>query len=199
MGFLVGPSLRYTHKLHAYDPGSGNSSIKGGTFGTHDPGIILPIFTRHAICPAVQQRQHVQSCSSESPMPTANGADGPPSGAASADAMHVDPALQTATQIGQSLLTQSNVTINQAMDEAMITERLAKGLMDAAQYVSPFEVHDAIVELKKSNKIVDEVTQLVAALRNSETDYRQQVDRFVTGSSGANPNDPIRFLSLKSS
>jgi hypothetical protein len=100
---------------------------------------------------------------------------------ASADAMHVDPALQTATQIDPSLLTQSNITINQAMD--------------AAQYVSRFEVYDSIVELKKSNKIVDEVTPLVAVLRNSETDYRQQVDRFVTGSSGANPNDLIRSRS----
>ena len=56
-------------------------------------------------------------------------------------------------------------------------------------------VYDAIIELKKGNKIMDEVTPLVEALRNSETDYRQQVDRFVTGSSGANPNELIRSLS----
>jgi hypothetical protein len=104
---------------------------------------------------------------------------------ASADAMQIDPALQP----------QSNVSIAQALDEAMVTGELAKGLVDGTKYISPFEVYDAIIELKKGDKIIDEVTPLVAALRNSETDYRQQVDRFVTGSSGANPNDLIRSLS----
>ncbi len=103
----------------------------------------------------------------------------------SADAMQTDSALQP----------QSNVSIAQALDEAMVTGELAKGLVDGTKYISPFEVYDAIIELKKGNKIMDEVTPLVEALRNSETDFRQQVDGFVTGSSGANPNELIRSLS----
>ena len=103
----------------------------------------------------------------------------------SADAMQTDSALQP----------QSNVSIAQALDEAMVTRELAKGLVDGTKYISPFEVYDAIIELKKGNKIADEVTPLVEALRNSETDFRQQVDGFVTGSSGANPNELIRSLS----
>ncbi len=103
----------------------------------------------------------------------------------SADAMQTDSVLQP----------QRNVSIAQAIDEAMVTGELAKGLVDGTKYISPFEVYDAIIELKKTNKIVDEVTPLVEALRNSETDFRQQVDGFVTGSSGPNPNELIRSLS----
>ena len=62
----------------------------------------------------------------------------------SADAMQTDSALQP----------QSNVSIAQALDEAMVTGELAKGLVDGQKYISPFEVYDAIIELKKGSKLL---------------------------------------------